>query len=143
MNTVKKRDGVCILVYDDCQHTSKSTKILGVFATFDEALIGGWKAVIQDAMQPWKLKFYKSRKRSPYRGLGSYTINEWNITSNERMATYSLGCKTEGAYIIDVFDKYLKEHNDNCDNILQRWLEQMTSDEVVPQQLHEFTFHRY
>lgn len=137
---MNKTHRVCVLVYDDCQYSSKSTSILGVFATLDEALVGGWKTVIQDAMQPWKLKFYKSKKQNSCRGLGSYTIEQWDMTSNKRMSTHTLGWKIEGAYVVDDLDKYLKEHNERCNVILQQWLEQVMTVGVLPQQLHEFTF---
>jgi hypothetical protein len=121
-------------MYDDCQYAHDSKIIKGVFATLNESLLSGWKTLLQDALKPWTLEFYKEAEPEDegISGVGSsYTIEQWDIKSNAHVATYALGYKQEGSYVQNVFDEYIKVYKKDigreCDIILQQWLDQVVS----------------
>lgn len=129
---------VHILIYNDGQYSQKSTNVIGVFDDFDTSLIGGWQKLLEHALQPWSIRHYK-KKNTTSRVLGMYYIQEWDMSSNRCVKTYFLGEYVKNNHWQSELDKYLKEHRDTCDVILQEWYDQILSG-IVPDVLKQFTY---
>jgi hypothetical protein len=127
-----------IFLYNDCQYTNCGINIRGVFATVDEALLFGWKTVLEDARKPWTIKFYTKERESSCRGLGTYYIEEWDMDTNKRVNVFLLGEKEEGSVCTHIMDKYLKRHHTECEQILQSWHDDICAG-TVPTELQFMT----
>lgn len=132
---------VFIVNYNDLHFTNHGKNVIGVLPYYEEALLMGWKAVVEDAKKPWTVAFYKKwDEKVKSRGLGSYTVEEWDLDANERKAIYALGEVTEGSMVVCVTDNYLKQNHKDCESILDRWYESLMVSKVVPDELRYQTF---
>lgn len=132
---------VFVLLLNDGQFTLNSVTVLGVYDKKDIAILNGWKTLITDALQPWTLRFYTKWhiNKSVAHGLGMYYIEEWDMTKNIRVASYTLGEKIEHRKYVYPLDDYLKQNNDTCESILRSWHHEICNN-VLPPLLHEFTY---
>jgi hypothetical protein len=125
---------VFILIHNDNVH--------GVYDTLGKALLGSWKLIVQEALMPWTLSFYKQRHDDVAIGIGGYFIEQWNVATNKREIRYMLGEKKEDdADLVEyVLDKYLKRHHTECETILKNWYKEMIVDDKLPFHLGAMTF---
>lgn len=140
-DTIQKCEAFVVL-HNDGQYCYKSIHVIGVLPTLDEALLMGWKAVIEEAMKPWSVRFYKKEYNKNLCGLGTYTVEAWDMKSNTRITTYYLGTTEDANMIINVTDKYLKKHRKEYETIVQGWYDDIMAKRLLPDELQQQTFQR-
>jgi hypothetical protein len=125
---------VFILIHNDNVH--------GVYDTLDKALLDGWKLILQEALMPWTLSFYKQRHDDVAVGIGGYFIEQWDVATNKGEIRYMLGEKKEDdADLVEyVLDKYLKRHHTECETILKNWYKEILVNGKLPFHLGAMTY---
>lgn len=138
-----KKNMSFVVLNNDGQYTYDSTNVIGVCATLNTALLFGWKSLLEEALKPWTIEFYKDRDEEFANccGISYYYIEEWDTTNNIRSNVYHLGWKCEGSHIKQYLDKHLKKNSKECKTILEKWHNEVHVYGKVPQQLQdEYTF---
>lgn len=128
-----------ILVYNNGYYELDNTTIHGVFSSYDEALLGGWKFLLERALRPHKLQFYKTKYDKECRGMGTYYLDEWNVATNKRVNVFMLGERIENHSWDYALDKYLKQHHADCESILRGWYDEVCAGRV-PSMLRGMTY---
>ena len=129
---------VFILIHDDCQYTTRSTKILGVFDDHDASLIAGWRTLLEEALKPASIRLYK-KQNSKSKTLDTYFIQHWDMSSNRCIKTYILGEYIKNREWHSDLDKYLKTHHGTCVSILRDWYNAIQSN-IIPDDLKKYTY---
>lgn len=101
---------VYVVVQNDRDYTNSGCRNIAVSNTLDGAKINGWMSVVDYVSKPWMLDFFK-RKRGDATSCGvpDFYIEEWDIVSSTRKATWRLGWTIEGNRHISMIDQHLKE----------------------------------
>lgn len=129
-----------IVMYNDGQYTRNSTRVIGVVEKKEEALLTGWERVLEDAMRPYIITFYKEQEDPDVCGLGSYSIEEWDIDTNKRIMTYRLGELKQQCHIKNMFDAHLKKHHEDCEDLLHQWHDAVVKAKELPLELQQYTY---
>lgn len=122
---------VFIVVQHEGCYSDQEWRIVAVNDTLRDAEIYGWTVLVNEALQPWKIKFYRRRtgEFADAIGISDYHIEEW--VGCARINEYFLGRDDKNHAV----DKYLKDHAKTVEETLLDWKRQLESG-VIPSELH-------
>lgn len=127
------QSGYVIVSFQQC-YSSDDRKVIGLVFDEKEAIKQACLLVVDQASQPYKIKFYKKTK-SEYYGVSEFSIQHWR--DNQHVETILIGHtrKPFRHYI----DAYLKENRADVENILASWKTSLDRGEI-PEFLAQHTF---
>jgi hypothetical protein len=131
-----------VLVQHEGAYSEQDWKVLGVFANIQDAMLKGWLSLVEEALRPWKLKFYKNRDAefASAVGISKYHIEEWVLGADVHSEVWYLGWKqTNRAYKhdADALIKSSEVKNKNCEAVLRDWYNQLKNEGIIPAELSE------
>lgn len=100
---------IYILVKQDGSHSYRDWGIVGLFENYDDALLMGYRIMVNSAIKPWNIQFYKKRNAEFKNGIAlpELFIEQWKINDTERQQIWYLGYQPKP--FIHYVDKHLKQ----------------------------------
>lgn len=128
---------IFILVQEEGAYSDKDWKVHGVFNTQHDAILAGFKCIVEEALKPWILTFYKERdaRFAGARGLSEFHIEEW-IVGKEMRNLICLGYKNERPYkhYIDQILKEAEVKDKGSEALILKWKKEL-DDGYLPSEL--------
>lgn len=132
---------IYVLVEQDGAYSCKEWKVLGVFSDKHSAILYGFDTIINTALKPWNLKFYKkcNAKFSNAVALPEIHIEEWNIDGKKISNTFIGFQERPFTHFIDNLIKEQQILNKGSHELLLDWKKHIENG-VIPNILNQLIF---
>lgn len=101
-------DTVYIVIQNDRDYTNDACHVIGVYDSLASAKRGGWLAVVEHALQPWKLGSLSAKDK--WAGLSDFYIEEWEVCGQSKCkSSCRLGWIIAKNTHISLVSSYLKD----------------------------------
>ncbi len=128
-----------VLIEAEGAYSDRDWKVRGVFSDEEFAILNAFKILVNHALKPWIIEFYKDRKGefSNATSLPELHIEHWTL-DNKKIKNIYIGFQDRPfRHFIDAFLKKTECENKNYEDTVLSWNKELNNN-IIPKDLLKF-----
>lgn len=130
---------IYVLIESEGAYSDRDWKVRGVFSTREKAILNGFKMLLESALKPWIIPFYKNRdgEFANLNALPELHIEKWSIDGEKNENIYIGFMDRPFKHFISEFLKKREVESKDSENILGSWKDSLDNN-IIPNDLMNF-----